>query len=36
VLQIEKMNQETKEHKKIPFKQQDEGVDSLHIQTNSN
>lgn len=36
VLQVEKMNQKTKEHKKIPFRQQDEGVNSLNIQTNSN
>jgi hypothetical protein len=36
VLQVEKMNKKTKEHKKFPFRQQDESVDSLHIQTNSN
>jgi hypothetical protein len=36
LLQVEQMNQETKEHKEIPFRQQDEGIDSLHIQTNPN
>ncbi len=36
MLQVEKMNHEIKEHEEIPLRQQDEGVNSLKIQTNSN